>query len=165
MKNNKKSIIINNISNSRGSSYLEFIFGMVAITLVVYTFVQFYFMMNAQLLILNTAKVALRNIEVFGGIPSQDSIANGVIGSIANNNNIDKSSITFTVNGEDINSLQDNKWYPYRSSITVVVKANYMFVSGLKLGPNFEVPLSARYVGSSQRMHPEVSADFVPITK
>ncbi len=161
-----KKCVINSISNSKGSSYIEFIFGLFAISFIIYTLMQFYFMINAQLLVLNTAKVALRNIEVFGGIPSQQSLAQGVIGNLATNNNIDKNSVKFLINGEDINDLCDNTWYPIRQTIAVELTVNYKFISGLKLGPNFIVPLSAKYVGSSQRLNKSGSIqDFVPITK
>lgn len=150
------------IFNSHGNVLLEVVLGFVVLTVVLYTLMQGYFLIHTQILMMNTCKVVLRNIEVHGGITSSDVIWNGVLGNLATSGNLDIYSINVLVNGEDLRSLGDEKWYPLRQEITVVLTANYRFISGVALGPNFEVPLKVKYVGSSQRLH-KGDANFVPI--
>lgn len=169
-KENKK------IFNSKGNTFIEFILGFIVLIVIVYTFFQFYFLVYAHILMMNTTKITVRNIEVFGGVVNPIPIRVGVYGEDENGNfvnggnlaksaNLDRSTIKLTVNGVDFRDISANTWYPLRGDIEVVLEGDYIFSTGIKLGPSFKIPLRVKYVGSSQRMRKDGTPDFVPITE
>lgn len=169
-KENKK------IFNSKGNTFIEFLLGVIVLIVILYTFFQVYFLTYAYILMLNTAKVTVRNIEVFGGVVNPVPIRVGVYGedehgnfvnggTLAKSANLDRSSIKLTVNGDEFRTISAKTWYPLRGDIEVILEGDYIFSSGIKLGPNFKIPLRVKYVGSSQRMRKDGTPDFVPITE
>lgn len=151
---------VKNIFNTKGSGYIDFILGFLVLSAILYIFMQFYFLVHAQILMMNTAKVALRNLEVFGGVVYQAVIKDGVYGSLTRNKNIDQQSIVFTINGRDIRNINDSTWYQIRHDIVVRLEATYNFSAGVRFG----IPLSVTYVGSSQRLRKDSNLpDYQPI--
>lgn len=151
---NTLSIGKRELSKIRGASYIEFFVTFLIITLVAYTIIQIYWLINAQILVMNTARSALRQLEVYGEVPS--NLKTDVENELRKFKNITK--VEIRVNDAPI---VVGKKYQLRTPIKLKLTADYnlfLFDDAL-IRKLTTITLSATYQGSSQRLHKDLPFD------
>lgn len=145
---------INNNSklpNSKGQSYLEFSVMIIFVITIFYTVFEVFWLINAQILLTNTTKSTLREVEVYGQV--KPNLIHNVEESLKKAKNLN--SVSILINDEPAAS---GTKYQLRDPIKITIKANYNITilndayKETAAGRYTGIPLSATYHGISQRL-------------
>lgn len=151
-------IIKSKITENNGSSYLEFMTAFVVVILVIYIFAQCFFLINAETLVMDTTKSALRNIEVYGAL-TQGTV-DDITDSLSASSKIDPSSIKIYIND---NEVAAGEVVQLRDEAKLRIEVDYNFFLPDSF-PNiravkYPMQLHATYYGVSGKLNKDILID------
>lgn len=159
------------IKDTRGMSFLEFSLMLIILIGMIVLFIQMYGMVNAQILVSNTTKNALRRVELAGTFkyidPNNSSkainIYDEVVSEIKKAGSFDTTTISIMASDPanetnliEVNSSNaDSLKYQIRKPIILKISAQYNFfkLNGLVSSVPLEggITVSSKYQGASER--------------
>lgn len=143
---------------NRGSSYIEFIVVFLVTILAFYAAIQIFSLINAQILIINTARSTLREVEVYGKVST--ALVLEVKETMKKLNRVDPDTISININGVEV---VGGETYQLREPIDLKLSAGYniFLPSGTQVFKS-QFKISAGYQGSSQRLNKSLG-DYSPV--